>query len=645
MTAYPAMFAASSRTLTAVAITRPFFTYFLNRANAKAFDTRKLEWNPPGACTIEFFGTRQVSASRENAPLRACFAYVPNDPSGRYLYLSLKYTVRDVARHEQGSGFSRSDHIALDLRNRRRSAHIQLVFEPPTLAVERYPSQLRRFTGLHEVTGYIGDDSRRPTRLISGQAFEHVDEGWSEADVRKEITILVRIDSGLILDPQDADANTGAPLTKVDAAIRVYTKFPSEKKATVISDIPFDRPGTAMVSFEKLYSSYVPSKAHLVLTTAQSNSQRVLWQSDESFNEQRTASRFQTASDRWTRLILSRWYKNDVVRIEQEIVRDTGLNAVLTQDGSLLPDVATRSFFYLSIALVLVLVGSLFWWRALRNLQRIARTAYLITVEPTSDIQPIKYDRDTGEIGRLGRVIFLLISRARSRTVRANKRLRRERNEQLERSRTEQEHVRNRKAILDAIGHEIKSPLQALLTKLPNGAEGLRDVERMKRAVVALDLATSVEAGLQRSIMLNKYQDIAKYVSTLGRNLASEGIGYKGPDRGVVAYFDPIALDTVFDHVLSNAYRYRSKNSPIQIALYQETSAVHIEIYNEGSTIPEGMEETIFSLGVSSKADNVNLGQGLFVARAQMVGMNGSITAANRGNGVVFILYLTLQPE
>jgi signal transduction histidine kinase len=643
LAAFPSVYAGGRRNLRAVPILQPFFTYFLNRGNAKSFESEKLNWEPPDACSIDFEGTGTAKANEEL--VRACLAFIPNEATGNYLYFSLRYPTSQVVRHEQGNSFTGADHVALDLRSQHKKIRLQLVFEPSTLAIGRYPSQQKRFTGLHEVTAYLGDDPRRPTRAVSGQAFEHVVHDNSTKG-KKFVTLLVRIDPSIILEEQDFAQPVASALGGVNAAVGIYQKDASERKASLVFDVPFEKHGMAVMSLEKLYMTYIASKAQLVLSRAGITGDVQVWRSDSIAEEIKRPSGFQVAADKWAEWIVSKFgYTSKEASTTQHLGRDSPLFATLRQDGVVLPDVATRSFSYLTLALLLIVFLFGYLSLSLLHVRRILNTSYQITVRPMADIPLPRHDRGSGEISRLGRVVSLLISRSRSRALRLQKRMRREQNAQMERARVEQEHVRNRKAILDAIGHEIKSPLQSLAIKIPANSDANRDVERMLRAVLALDLATSVESGLQASMMVSKYLDIAVYVSALARNTATDDVVYEGPQSDVIAYFDPIALDIVFDHVMSNAFRLRDVGSPIRIRLEKSDGAVEIEIYNDGPNIDIGNEEAIFMLGVSSRTENGNLGQGLFAARAQMVGMKGSIKAENRVGGVAFILYLSLKPE
>jgi signal transduction histidine kinase len=651
LAAFPANYARVDRALVAVPVVKPFFTYFLNRSNAKAFVTSAIVWEAPRACSVDFIGkTTQGVASKGGDTLRACLAFVPNDTGGHYLYFSLRYPTSAVVRHIQGAPFSGSDHISLELRSPKKTTKLQLVYEPSTLANGRYPSQSERFAGLHEVTAYFGDDPRRPSRSVSGQAFEQ-DGEIAPGDPSKFITLLVRLDASLMFNADEIVSDRiELQLHKVRASVEVFSGAPTSGGTALRYRIPFDTTGRAGLSFEQIYSQFIDSRARLVVKgKGGAIPEKILWQSDSLRDVRRVqGGALQGLSDRWANLVVETFnYKTSAIRISQEIQSGKSqlgntVIAELNQEGTLIPEVATKSLFFLSLALGLMLPVSVLWWIGLTSLHRVARRAYAMTYSSSSGLTLMRYRRSRDEIGRLGRAFNLLVLRSRSKNLRWSNRMVREKKEQAERTRIEHEYMRSRMAILDAIGHEIKSPLQTLMIKIPATNDASNEVLRMLRAVEALDLAASVEAGIKNSTIVNRTEDIARYLCKFAKNTSSNGVQYIGPDSGVVAEFDPIAFEVVIDHVMSNAYRHRIAGSIVTITLRRTENAVQVEIHNEGSAISPEHLENIFSLGISSSRATENIGQGLFVARTFMFGMSGSIDAESKDNGVVFVLTLMI---
>jgi two-component system OmpR family sensor kinase len=108
---------------------------------------------------------------------------------------------------------------------------------------------------------------------------------------------------------------------------------------------------------------------------------------------------------------------------------------------------------------------------------------------------------------------------------------------------------------------------------------------------------------------------------------------------------DEYSLEDVVTHVLSNADRFRTRQTPIRMTLRREPDAAEVRIYNQGSRIEASMLERIFEYGVSdsdSVASGCHRGQGLFVARTYMAKMGGTIEAANIADGVHFVLRLAV---
>lgn len=203
-----------------------------------------------------------------------------------------------------------------------------------------------------------------------------------------------------------------------------------------------------------------------------------------------------------------------------------------------------------------------------------------------------------------------------------------------------QERIKARQALLDAIGHEIKSPLQTLSTEIPWDTALGHQVQRMVRAVDALFEATSIEAAFKNGKIICKTADLASFLSRLAENLAEKDwqIKYVGPPFGVSAVFDPISFETVLDHLLNNANRHKFPGSKITIALEKTDVAVKVDVTNSGPQVPPDQLETIFNLGFSTTLDPENRGLGLFAVRSYILGMRGTIHAENRPGGVSFVI-------
>lgn len=213
----------------------------------------------------------------------------------------------------------------------------------------------------------------------------------------------------------------------------------------------------------------------------------------------------------------------------------------------------------------------------------------------------------------------------------------------------EQLRLEQEKNMWHAVGHEIMSPLQSL-TALHDSPDdpSLRYVNRMRQAVRVLYGSASPSDAILSASLQMKTLDIQTFLQTVSENAAHAGIDqveFSGLSTPVIVKADEYSLEDVVTHVLSNADRFRTRDTPIRMSLRREPDLAEVRIYNQGSAIEVSMLERIFEYGVSdsdadSGASEGHRGQGLFVARTYMAKMGGTIEAANVANGVEFILKL-----
>ena len=198
-----------------------------------------------------------------------------------------------------------------------------------------------------------------------------------------------------------------------------------------------------------------------------------------------------------------------------------------------------------------------------------------------------------------------------------------------------------------AVGHEILSPLQALMALHPAADDpSQRYIVRMQQAVrVLYGSASPGEAILSASLQVSTL-DIHGFLTRVADNAAHAGIErvqFAGGTGPVVVKADEHSLEDVITHVLGNADRYRSAGTPIEITLATGPERVEVHIANRGPNIDTTLIGRIFEYGVSDAADTSaggHRGQGLFVAKTYMAKMGGTIEARNLEEGVEFVLTL-----
>ncbi len=262
-----------------------------------------------------------------------------------------------------------------------------------------------------------------------------------------------------------------------------------------------------------------------------------------------------------------------------------------------------------------------------------------MTVRPTGG-GDLKQFSARNENGTLARVFYLLLTRSRSRDANLVKRQRKQEFLRAEKLRLAEAHVQNRKAILDAIGHEIRAPLQSLVNTTKDQEAVQQKLARIRRAVEALHAATSVEDGLRSGDIAMAPHNLANWLQRFANNLdeVGRGVEYVGPAHEVLVQMDSMQLEQILDNLLENAERFRVPGSNIELRLTESSNLIELAVFNCGVPIPEADIERIFDLGVTDSDAPSNSGLGLFASRIYALAMDVTLNARNEVNGVSLIL-------
>lgn len=645
----PDEFSQAKRPLQINTLRRSFFSYLLHTGNAKTFKASEVNWEGPRACQVEFPAVRQQGVPIP--ALQACFAAVPNDPSGRYVYFSLRYPSAKIHQHRFGRTLGDVNRVILTFAGARET-RFTLTFQSPPLARARYPSQLSRFEGVHELAAFQNDDGGRPIRQISGQAFESVvhDEGSA---AKGFVTLVGRIDSAVLqLSAADTAAWPSQQLMGMKVGVKVYDVDKAGDQAYVAYDVAPGRPGTPLVSLSQAYLAAVPSRALLEVTALTvDRTKRIVWRSDtaESAESPRLQGRFQRFADWLAEKALSRPRFDTAPLSAKQPLYVAGLvdaTASLRKTPVALPDLATRAFAWMSLALLLITVLAGHWAFYMIRLLRLRGAAYSMAVRPRGGGSLKPFATQKNEIGTLGRVFHALLEKNRLRNTHVLRRHRLEDSRRTEGLRLAEAHVQARQAILDAIGHEIRSPLASLLTRTKDNPEVQKDLSRVRRAVDALYEATSVEDGLRNGEIVISTHDVAGFAGRLAANLRDDGqpVIYVGPTHGVPADIDTIQLEQILDNLIENAARHRRPGTDIELQLMSSDKSLTLTVFNQGAPIPDVDLDRIFDLGVSGSDQPGNSGLGLFASRIYGLAMQLTLHAENRANGVALVLGFPVKP-
>jgi len=214
----------------------------------------------------------------------------------------------------------------------------------------------------------------------------------------------------------------------------------------------------------------------------------------------------------------------------------------------------------------------------------------------------------------------------------------------------EQLRAQRERDMLQAVGHEILSPLQSLMVLHPEpGDPAHRYVQRMQQAVRVLYGQASPSEALEAAQLELAPLDLDAFLREVAGNAHFAGLAdvrYAPLAAPLTVRADAFSLEDIVTHILRNADRHRDPGTPITLSLQRHAKHAVIGIHNVGPAIPADLLERIFDYGVSeapAQEGGGRRGQGLFVARTYMAKMNATVEAANVADGVLFSLSFPLE--
>lgn len=403
----PHEFSTASRELNVLTLRRPFFTYFLTKNNARTFRVEDVRWEPPRSCVLEFAQEFPYDANSvvSGYPIQVCFSAVSADPTGRYIYFTLRYATDVIRRHKPGEPLSSSDSIKIYFSGARKFS-LQLAFEAP--AQGSLKKQAKRFEGVHEIAGFISDDGGRVTRMVSGQAFERRNDASLSED-QNFVTVVGRMDSSLLTVGDVAPGEWPSSTVKsYSIGVEVRSYDPASGNILVRGFSHGSR-GTALASLERAYLAAVPSKAKLTVTSVPlSKSPHIVWTSEDAEFARRPApdGLWQMFSD----YLANKLGKSPTIHVQQQQVVGgmPPFVATLTDDGVGLPDVAARAYAWLVMAGAIVLILGFVFLKAFIKLSRLTRAAYA-SRRGHRAVSFVEFENSSDQIGLLGGALHGLI--------------------------------------------------------------------------------------------------------------------------------------------------------------------------------------------------------------------------------------------
>jgi signal transduction histidine kinase len=227
------------------------------------------------------------------------------------------------------------------------------------------------------------------------------------------------------------------------------------------------------------------------------------------------------------------------------------------------------------------------------------------------------------EIGRLAKSFNALLSESYRRVQR----------EQAE-NEYRAEVLSLREQNFQVIGHEIRSPLQALSVLIKPEDEGRRYVDRILRALPSLERVHTIEDSITNREAQLKTIDLVAFVAEIIENAPLIGIDLFDFDAQIPAAIckvDPEALEDVLENLIRNANRHRDPETPINITILRDNERVTLQVTNQGEPIPGENIARIFDFGFSTTDGEPGrvAGVGLSISRHNILKMRGQLTAEN----------------
>lgn len=626
----PRDFTLMRRVPSVVELRRSFFSYPLTKANARSFRLANVRVDLPRGCLLEF----PLESAADSGPpgvkaVQACFAVVPRDLLGNYIYFALRYpTSAGVAAHQPGRPLSGDGFEFRFSREGRPDKRIRVVYE----RVSGLPTS-RNLPGRYDgVFGLVAfpDEASRPTSLVGGQAIERVEEGG----VSTTMTILGRIDGSLLGLPTGAGAQD--EFLSMAKTLRLgFSIHRTERAPYVVSAAT---KGVAKASLEQAYRISVRENALLTITFPRANDP---WWSSSSLTpaDLREGASSLERFGHGILALMSRDHEQPFVTKDVSIAGKGVAVAKLALVKSRIPEAAPFAIGLLIAALVGLSVMVALLWRSIARLSQLSRKAYAVAnIAPETGVKE-KFAFRHSQIGTLWRGVKFLL---RQEVLRG----RELRDEAAKHAKT----TERERVALRWIGHQIRNPLQTLTNLDGMPPEATRQMDKLRVALDGLNRFSAIDKDAELVGKQAIPLDIAKALGdyTAANNSPPEDpVQYLGPQVGVWVKFADGGLEQILDTLFENARRHRVPWTPIVVSLqvdeHKEPKAVAIvKVFNQGEPFkdPQRAFERGYTVG-----DHSGDGLGLYMVQAYCARCNGEVCAENIEGGVEVILSLAVIRE
>lgn len=226
-----------------------------------------------------------------------------------------------------------------------------------------------------------------------------------------------------------------------------------------------------------------------------------------------------------------------------------------------------------------------------------------------------------------------------------------------------------RKTVLGVLGHDLRSPIGAVMMASDLLRESKTVAERDRKLAVQIsasvrranqmvsDLLDLARCNLGSGIPVNpEYTDLSALCASVVEELRT-GFPHAqivmNASETVKGMYDPSRMEQVFTNLISNAVRHGDSNQPINVALSQDANDSVFSVQNRGEIIPASVMPYLFNpqarystYAAKERGSTAGLGLGLFIAAEIVTAHGGKIEVMSTLElGTVFKVSLPIIKE
>lgn len=211
--------------------------------------------------------------------------------------------------------------------------------------------------------------------------------------------------------------------------------------------------------------------------------------------------------------------------------------------------------------------------------------------------------------------------------------------------------AKSRDIFLAILGHDLRSPLQAMASASSILAQPASDAAQRLKASVAVSNGVSVMSAMIRDLLEFTRTRLGKGIPVAPSPANLESVckdvinevshvypktAFRFESAGTLdGLFDSARIHQAVSNLLNNAVHHGRQDSPVLLVVSGDDDALRLQVTNQGVPIAPNQLEAVFDPLVqiptagSGPQPSTNLGLGLFIAREIVAAHGGSIVASS----------------